>query len=147
LFKVTMILADAAQAVAGKLYILGGGWSHQWGLAPFAIGIKIEVPWDQATDAHKWRLELVNADGEAIEVETPEGLRPLIVDGEFTTGIAPGVKRGVPSDAVIALSFGPFALDPGRYAWRLTIDEMVDEDWHLAFTRLTDPPAGQAIGF
>ena len=25
--KVTMMLADAAQAVEGKLYILGGGWS------------------------------------------------------------------------------------------------------------------------
>jgi hypothetical protein len=25
--KVTMMRADAVQAVAGKLYILGGGWS------------------------------------------------------------------------------------------------------------------------
>jgi hypothetical protein len=25
--KVTMLLADAAQAVDGKLYILGGGWT------------------------------------------------------------------------------------------------------------------------
>ena len=25
--KVTMLLADSAQAIEGKLYILGGGWS------------------------------------------------------------------------------------------------------------------------
>jgi hypothetical protein len=25
--KLTMLLADAAEAVNGKLYILGGGWS------------------------------------------------------------------------------------------------------------------------
>ena len=43
------MLADSAQAVGGKLYILGGGWSRSAGAAPFAIAAKIEVPWDEAS--------------------------------------------------------------------------------------------------
>jgi hypothetical protein len=145
-FKVTMILADAVQAVCGKLYILGGGWSQQWGLAPFGIGIKIDVPWDKATDAHTLRLELVDADGEAIEVPTPEGAKPLVIEGGFNTGITPGIKRGVPMDAVVAFNFGPIPLDPGRYVWRFSIDGETHEDWQLAFTRLAAAPPQAQTG-
>ena len=43
--KVTMLLADAAQAVNGKLYILGGGWSVAGpDPTPMAIALKMEVP-------------------------------------------------------------------------------------------------------
>src|SRR3989304_5729195 len=47
--KVTMLLADAAQAIGGKLYILGGGWSVT-GPHPTAAAIapQIEGPWDEA---------------------------------------------------------------------------------------------------
>ena len=42
------MLADAAQAVEGKLYILGGGWSVT-GPEPSASAIAayIQVPWDR----------------------------------------------------------------------------------------------------
>ena len=44
-----MMLADSAQAVAGKLYILGGGWSMTGPAAtPSALAIKFEVPWEAA---------------------------------------------------------------------------------------------------
>ena len=47
--KVTMLLADVAQAVAGKLYVLGGGWSMMGsGPTPSALAVKIDIPWDQA---------------------------------------------------------------------------------------------------
>lgn len=146
MFKVTMILADAVQAVGGKLYILGGGWSQQWGLAPFGIGIKIEVPWDKATDPHKVRLELVDVDGAAVDVETPDGMKPLVIEGEFTTGITAGVKRGVPMDTVVAFNFGPMPFEPGRYVWRFSIDGDAHEDWQLAFTRLASAPPQAQTG-
>src|SRR5712692_6126152 len=58
--KVTMLLADAAQAVNGKLYILGGGWSVTGPApSPSAIALKIEVPWDEANTRHKLTLDLV----------------------------------------------------------------------------------------
>jgi hypothetical protein len=47
-----MLLADAAQEAAGKLYILGGGWSVTGPqMPPMAIALKIDVPWLRRTVA------------------------------------------------------------------------------------------------
>ena len=54
--RVTLMLADSAQAVEGKLYILGGGWSLVGPEpTPMAIALKIEVPWDETNRRHTWR--------------------------------------------------------------------------------------------
>jgi hypothetical protein len=138
--KVTLMLADAAQAVGGKLYILGGGWTNIYGAAPFAIAIKLEVPWSEASRPHDFRLELEDADGHPVEVPQEDGSeQPIVIEGQISTGIAPGVKPGTPMDAVIAISVGALPLDVGRYAWRLTIDGQTEDDWRLAFNR-ADPP-------
>jgi hypothetical protein len=140
--KVTLMLADAAQAVGGKLYVLGGGWSNIYGAAPFAIAIKIEVPWSRASESHDFRLELLDADGHPVELPQEDGsTQPLVIEGQVSTGIAPGVKAGTPMDAVLAISLGPLPLDVGRYEWRLTIDGDTQDDWRLAFNRM-DPPSG-----
>jgi hypothetical protein len=75
--KITMLLADAAQEVQGKLYVLGGGWSTTRSPAP------------------------------------PIG-RPT------------GLPEGTPLDAPLVVSFGPLPLQPGRYEWRLEIEEWVE---------------------
>jgi hypothetical protein len=139
--KVTLLLADAAQAMGGKLYILGGGWSNIMAPAPFAIALKVEVPWNLATQTHTFRLELVDADGQDVEVETMDGMQPLVVEGQFSTGIAPGMRQGTPMDAVAAISFPPLPFEVGRYAFRLSIDGKSDEDWSLAFNRINPPQA------
>lgn len=139
--KVSLMLADAAHAVGGKLYILGGGWSVLFAPAPFAIALKIEVPWSEATDTHHFLVELIDEDGHT--VKTPDGDELANIGGTFCTGIPAGVKQGTPIDAVLAFPIPPLALDPGRYEWRLTIDGKGDEDWYLAFTR-AEPPMAQA---
>ena len=59
-----MMLADAAQAVDNKLYILGGGWSVTGpDPLPSAIAMKIDVPWDQTNQRHRWELALLDDDG------------------------------------------------------------------------------------
>ena len=64
-----MLLADAAQAVGGKLYVLGGGWSVIGpGPATMAIAMKIDVPWDQTNLRHHWILDLVDEDGQPAAV-------------------------------------------------------------------------------
>ena len=139
--RATMMLADAAQAVDGKLYILGGGWSITGpGPSPFAIAVKVEVPWDRAAAPHTLRLELLDADGEPVEVETVEGeSKPLAIKQTFETGIPPGLNPGTPLDFALAINFGPLPLPPGgRYEWRMTIDGIQDDDWRLAFG--TRPP-------
>jgi uncharacterized protein DUF6941 len=136
--KVTMLLADAAQAVGGKLYILGGGWSITGPMpVPSAIAIKIEVPWNLASRQHNIVLELLTADGQLVRLPAPpEGeLQPIRVEGQFGTGIPAGLIEGTPIDATLALNIGPMPLPPGaRYVWRLSIDGNTQEEWQVAFS-------------
>jgi hypothetical protein len=143
--KVTMMLADAAQAVAGKLYILGGGWSIIGSGTPFALALKIEVPWDEANRPHPFTLALLNADGQPVILPTPEGERPVEIQGNIEVGRPAGLTPGTPLDSTSAINFGPLPLAPGgRYVWRLTIDGHTDENWEVAFsTRPVERPQPQ----
>ena len=143
--KVTMLLADSAQAAEGKLYILGGGWSVT-GPAPVpsAIAMKLEVPWDQANMSHHWELYLVDADGQQVFVPTPDGDQPVEIRGDFEVGRPPGVPPGTPIDLPIAINISPMPLPPnGRYTWRLVVDGDTDEDWELSFTTRPMPEGDQ----
>ncbi len=135
--KVTLLLADAAQAVNGKLYVLGGGWSLTGpDPAPMALAVKIEVPWDRANIKHRWRLELLDGDGAPVEVASgPDGPpQPLRIEGEFEAGRPAGLKPGTPLDVALALNLAPLPLPAGgRYVWRLAIEGW-DEDWRVAFS-------------
>jgi len=140
--KVTMLLADAAQAVGGKLYVLGGGWSVTGPEpSPMAIALKLEVPWDLANMRHAWQLELLDADGHAALLADREGDQTIMLAGEFEVGRPPGLKPGTPLDLALALNIGPLPLFPGgRYVWRLSIDGETDEDWQLAFSVRPEGP-------
>jgi hypothetical protein len=133
--KVFLLLADAAQAVGGKLYILGGGWSTILAGAPFAIAVKVDVPWSEGTKTHKLRLELVDSDGNPFEVPTSDGEgEPLAVEQDFCTGIPPNVKVGTPLDYTYTFTAVGMPLEPNmRYEWRLSIDGESNPDWRLAF--------------
>jgi len=141
--KVTMMLADNAQAVAGKLYILGGGWSMIGpDPTPFAIALKIEVPWDEANRQHQFRLDLLTADDQPVMVPTPEGERPVQLQGNVEVGRPAGLLAGTPLDSVSAINFLPMPIPPGgRYVWRLTIDGRTEENWQVAFTTRAAQPA------
>lgn len=144
--KVTLLLADSAQAVQGKLYVLGGGWSIIGpDPTPMAIAIKVEVPWDEANKRHILTLALLNADGQPVMVPTPTGDRPVELNGEFEVGRPPGLKPGTPLDVALAINIGPLPLSPdGRYVWRCSIDSRSAEDWQVAFTtRPSKTPGGR----
>ena len=132
-----MLLADAAQEVGGKLYILGGGWSITGPTpTPMAIALKLEVPWDRTNEQHKLLLELLDEDGDPVLVTDDQGEQvPLQVSGEFEAGRPPGIKPGTPIDSALAVNFGPLQLEGGRrYQWRLSIDGETDEDWTIGFS-------------
>ena len=130
--RVTIMLADAAQESGGKLYILGGGWSVTGPeIPPSALAMKIDVPWDQANTRHLWRIELMDADGQPVEVEEAGAVR---LEQEFELGRPPGVKPGTSLDFVLAINIPPLPLEPGtQYAWTLTIDGESADDWRLPF--------------
>lgn len=63
------LLADAVQAVRGKLFILGGGWDTLW-VARFparhpslAIGLRLRIPVSWTGENIKLAVELQDADG------------------------------------------------------------------------------------
>src|SRR5436309_12939176 len=113
--KVTMLLADAAQAVNGKLYILGGGWSVAGpDPTPMAIALKIEVPWDEANRLHVFTLELLNADGQPVRVPTPDGDSQIELRGNFEVGRPAGLVAVTPLDTTLASSIGPLPITPGE---------------------------------
>lgn len=131
-----MLLCDAAQVADGKLYILGGGWSLVGpDPMPSAVAMKIDVDWTEAGAPHHWELYLVDADGQAVLVETPEGPRPMEVRGDFEVGRPENLPDGSPIDVALAVNFGPLPLQPGgRFTWRLTVDGESEPDWMLAFS-------------
>jgi hypothetical protein len=134
--KATLLLADYAVVSDGKLTIVGGGWSQTGPEpAPFGIGLLIQVPWDQANTMHSFAVQLLDADGESVVVDTDEeGEQPVAFGGDFEVGRPPGLKPGTPLDFPVAMNSTPLPLEPGRYEWRLTIDGESRQDWTLAFT-------------
>jgi hypothetical protein len=134
--NVTLLLADAAQAVEGKLYVLGGGWSLTGpDPAPMALAIKVEVDWDRGNIRHDWNLDLLDADGIPFEVPVAEGAQEAVaVRGQPESGRPPGLKQGTPLDVAMAINFGPLPLLPGqRYEWRFSITG-IDQTWSVGFT-------------
>lgn len=131
--KVTMMLADAAQAVDGKLYILGGGWSITGPApTPHALAMIIQTPWDLANRKHQFELELVDADGHAF---VDDAGNPVALNGEFEPGRPPGLKPGAWLETNMAINVPPLKFNPNSsYEWRLRVNGESKEDWHLPFT-------------
>ena len=128
--KVTLLLADFARVAGGKLDVIGGGWSMMNAQGPFGffVAALFQIPWDQTNAKHKFRLELLDADGQAVPTPNGETIR---AEGEFEAGRPAGLRPGTPVDAPLVV---PLVLDAGRYEIRLTINGETKEDWFVAFT-------------
>jgi hypothetical protein len=131
--KVTLLLADFARVANGKLDVIGGGWSMMNAQGPFGffVAALFQIPWDRTNQKHRFRLELLDADGQG--VPTPDG-ETIRAEGEFEAGRPAGLRPGTPVDAPLVVPFGPLVLDDGRYEIRLTIDDETKEDWWVAFS-------------
>jgi hypothetical protein len=136
----TILLADAAQAIDNKLYVLGGGWSITGpDPSPSALAIALKVPWDKANRRHDLRAELLDSDGHPVTVGSDDD-RPVLIESHFEVGRPPGLRPGTPIDLALAINLGPVPLSPGgRYEWRLTIDGQSEAHWHAAFSTRPRP--------
>jgi hypothetical protein len=114
-----MLLADGAHSVGGKIYILGGGWTHLWFRelpgrpAPFALAIGLKVPWNLTNRRFNFRLELVDADGNNIEESAM---------GEFEQGRPPGLRPGTSQRMLVAVPVAPEIPSPGRFVFHAIVD-------------------------
>ena len=116
-----MLLCDAAQAADGKLYVLGGGFSHVYtpnAPATMALAILIAVPWNRANEKHTVEAVLVTADGQQVEM----GDTPIMAGGELEVGRPPGLRAGTQLNTSLVFNFNGLVLEIGDYVWELRVN-------------------------
>jgi uncharacterized protein DUF6941 len=138
--EATMLLCDWAEALQGKLYLMGGGWTQLTMNTPavsMTLAITISVPWDRTNMKLPLVVALLTEDG--VEVAKPDG-SPIRVEGEIEAGRPPGSKPGTTFVSPLAIRVGGFSLEPGDYSWRLSIGE--EELAHASFTAVQGSTKG-----
>jgi hypothetical protein len=116
-----MLVADSAQSIGSKVYVLGGGWTQllleEFPSAapfPFAVVVGVNVPWNMTNQRFTFGLELVDADGTLVEtVAEPH---------EFEQGRPPGLRPGATQRLNFALPVIAEFPAPGRYVFRGLLD-------------------------
>lgn len=128
---VDMLLCDSAQVAGGKLFILGGGLASIGPKPqPLAIALQITVPWDRANIAHEWRIDLVDEDGQPVQIKE----KPVVLKGRFEAGRPAGLQPGTPLGVSLAINLSPFPIGGGRsYAFALSINDEQRPDWRVRF--------------
>jgi hypothetical protein len=119
----TFILADHAEAVNGKLYVMGGAW-NRIGAPQFpvvhnhlSVGVVIHVPWEETNARHPIELRLIDSDGAPL---IPEPLA-----GNIEAGRPPGMRPGDEQLVVMAFNFNGLTFErPGTYEFHLLADAL-----------------------
>ncbi len=143
----TLFLADAAQVSPdGKLHALGIGWTHTSSpmTMPLAVAFILHVPWSETNRKIKWTLDLLDADGNPVLLQTgPERFTGVHVENEIEVGRPPGTKPGAAISAPFAVNMTPMPLPADRtFVWVLKVG---DREWGASFaTRpLQQSPQGR----
>ncbi|PZR53823.1 hypothetical protein DNL40_06835 [Xylanimonas oleitrophica] len=134
--RATVLLADAAEAVNGKVYGIGFGWNiTTTPTPPQSVVVLLDVGWDETNRDITVHVELLDQDGHPVAVPGPAGARSLSFDAKVQVGRPAGVAPGTSFKTPLALNIGPgIPLEAGRYEWRVTIDGEHHEDWSEFFT-------------
>ncbi len=136
--ETTLLLADYARVADGKLDLVGAGWCAT-GPAPatFGVGMLFHIGWNDANVKHQFKLDLLDADGEA--VLDPKTDQPYLhFEGGFEAGRPAGAKPGLVQNGAVALNAVGLKLPPGStYQLRLVVDG--DEDGAAIAAFVTRP--------
>ena len=113
-----LILADRAEAIGGKMYLMGGGFDRVRmtalpGAAQFDVAVGILVGYGETNQQHLFELRCEDAAGNVV-VEAPRGA--------IEVGRPPDMVAGSEQRALLVFG-GPFAFRaPGDYAWVFVLD-------------------------
>jgi len=117
------ILADAVQAVAGKLFILGGGWDTLFvGSFPaqhhsLGIALRLRVPWAAAGEQLTLTIDLEDEDGASI-------LGNKKLRHSFVTHHPKGLSEGSDLGVVRAFTFNNVPMPaPGSYSFVIAVED------------------------
>lgn len=120
---VVMLLCDYAEELGGKLYIMGGGWTHlQTPNEPsnISLAIKLSIPWNQANEPHDLAIRLLTEDGEPVPNDSGGYIE---LTGKVEVGRPAGLRPGTNLDLALSARFQGIELEPGGYRFSLEIDE------------------------
>ena len=128
-----LLLADKAEAINGKVYMMGGsigaiGLAQMPGLAAFDLAIGLLLDYSETSDTHRLLLAMETADNQPV-------LGPIEIP--FATGRPPGFPPG-DSMRFTAVIQGPFPIPTeGAYQWRAEVDGQPMDVRHFRVTRVT----------
>ena len=115
-------VADAVQAVAGKLYVIGGGWDTLFVRSfparhpTMGIGVRVRVPWSDIEE-FSLSVDLVDEDGTSLFNGRSLTQRIKV---RRTLGVVAGSDMGI----VRAFTFNNLAFpNEGGYAFRLLVND------------------------
>jgi hypothetical protein len=140
-----LILADRAEAVNGKLYMVGGGWDRLGltnlpGTADFDVAAGVLVGYNETNQPRRLELVLEDEDNQVV-------LGPIAA--QFELGRPAGMKQGQSQRFQVVIR-GPFPLPkPGAYHWVLVLDgerKMTTAFWADLVTLPTVGPAATDRG-
>ena len=128
-----LLIADRAEAINGKLYMMGGAWDHITVpdlRAPisFSIAMGILIPWTATNEHHRMRIAVQDTDGHSLAE----------LDGELVAGRPPHLEAGTQQRLLFATTFGVVLPRPGRYAVVVFLNER--EAKRTGFSVVTPPP-------
>ena len=137
------MVADAVQAVAGKLYVIGGGWDTLFVRGfparhpTMGIGMRIRVPWSDIEE-FSLSVDLVDEDGNSLFQGRTLSQRIKIIR-------SPAMPAGSDMGVVRAFTFNSLAFKKeGGYAFRILVDD--EEVSRLRFRlRQRQQPGGPVI--
>jgi hypothetical protein len=105
-----VLLADRAEAINGKLYLMGGAWD-QIGVVDFSrpvtfsIALGLLIPWNATNVDHTLQLRLLDEDGATV----------LAIDGGFRAGRPPQLPQGAAQHNLATFTVAALLPHPGTY--------------------------------
>lgn len=132
--EIDAFLADSAEALQGKIYALGAGWSAIYATAfpvthpRVAVGVIIRVPYTATNQEHRVNLKLVDFDSNSIPLGLqvgPDG-QPTPVHGigaQFNVGRPPLLPAGDEQVVALAMTIDGLQIPkPDMYTWVIEVD-------------------------
>jgi hypothetical protein len=127
-----LILADYAQVVGNKLYLMGGGWDVLTVSSGFpvqqhcAVAASFKVPWNETNERQNIEIDILGDDGENIAT----------VRGQVEVGRPAGIIPGADQRTQIAAELG---LNIGRAGTYCVVARIGESERGRVLFRVVEP--------
>jgi hypothetical protein len=120
----TLLIADWAEVINGKVYAQGLGWSNTVAGRPMGLAMVcfMRVPFDQTNKKHSAHFQLLTADGKPYPSD-----QPVRVDYQFSIGRLPDMNPNDFNNSPFVVNIQGIVFEPGRYRSEIWLnDKQID---------------------